>query len=78
MHLFHNPKELKEYLANHFKINEITDKDRLDTILKNAFETGFFSKEKMTLYHFKVRKDKELQFHKSLPFLNPTSLSERQ
>jgi hypothetical protein len=70
IHLFHNREQLKEYLANHFKINQITDKDRLDTILKNGFDTSFFSIEKMTLYHLKVRKDKELQFFKSLPFLS--------
>jgi hypothetical protein len=78
MHLFHNSEELKEYLANHFKMNQITSKDRLDAILKNGFDTGFFSEEPMTLCHLKVRRDKELQFLKSLPFLNSISLSERQ
>lgn len=78
MHLFHNPKELKEYLTNHFKMNQITDKDRLDAILKNGFDTGFFSEEKLTLYHLKVTKDKELRFLKSLPFLSSMSLSEGQ
>ncbi|MFZ0512232.1 MAG: hypothetical protein WAM14_11550 [Candidatus Nitrosopolaris sp.] len=77
-HLFHNREELKEYLTNHFKINQLTDKDRLDVILKIGFDTGFFSIEEMTLYHLKVRKDKELQFLKSLPFLNSISMSERQ
>jgi hypothetical protein len=78
MHLFHNREELNEYLANHLRINQITAKDRLDTILKNGFETGFFSTEEMTLYYLKVRKDKELEFFKSLPFLSSTSLSEGQ
>jgi hypothetical protein len=77
-HLFNNPQELTEYLINHFKINQVTNKDELDTILKNAFDTGFFSIEKMVLHHLNVRKDKELQFLKSLSFLNPMSLSERQ
>jgi hypothetical protein len=78
MHLFHNHKELREYLINHFKINQITDKDQLDTIVKNGFDTNFFSIEKMTLYRLNVGKDKELQFFRSLPFLSSISLSERQ
>jgi hypothetical protein len=78
MHLFHHRKELKEYLTNHFKMNQITDKARLATILKNGFDTGFLSIEKKTLYYFKVRKDKELEFFKSLPFLSSMSPTERK
>jgi len=78
MHLFHNRMEMKEYLANHLKNNQITDEDRLATILKNGFATGFFSVEKKTLFYLKVRKDKELQFFKSLPFLSSISSSERK
>ena len=77
-HLFNTPAELSEYLANHFKINGITDKNQLGIIIKNGFATGFFSEEVMILFHLNVRKDKELQFIKSLPFLHSLSLTERQ
>jgi hypothetical protein len=59
-------------------MNQITDKARLATILKNGFDTGFLSIEKKTLYYFKVRKDKELEFFKSLPFLSSMSPTERK
>jgi hypothetical protein len=77
-HLFRSREELKEYLTNHFKINGITNKNQLDIILKNGFGTGFFSEEEMTLYQLNVRKNKELQFVKSLPFLDCMSISKRQ
>jgi hypothetical protein len=43
--IFHTREELKEYLTNHFKISQVTEKDRLDIILNNGFDTGFFSIE---------------------------------
>jgi hypothetical protein len=67
-HLFNSPGELKEYLTNHFKVNGIRDENKLKIIVKNAFDTGFFSVEKMPLSYLKVRKDRELEFLNSLPF----------
>lgn len=77
-HLFGNREELTEYLTHHFKINGITDKNQLSAILKNGFDTGFFSEEKMRLSYLKVRKDKELQFLNSLPFLMSTGERQQQ
>jgi hypothetical protein len=77
-HLFNDREELREYLKDHFKINQITNKNQINMILKNGFDTGFFSIEKRTLYHFKVRKEKELQFLDSLPFLGTISGGHRQ
>jgi hypothetical protein len=70
-HLFNSPEELKEYLINHFKINQIMNPNQLNMILKNSFDTGFFSIQNMPLNYLKVNKDKELQFYSSLTFLGP-------
>jgi hypothetical protein len=72
-HLFNTPEELKGYVINHLKLHQITNENRLNTIIEKAFDTDFFSIEERKLYYLKVSKDNELDFHNSLSLSSPTT-----
>jgi hypothetical protein len=72
-HLFNTPEELNEYVINHLKVHQVTNENRLNSIIEKAFDTEFFSIEERKYYYLKVSKDNELDFHKSLSISSPTS-----
>jgi hypothetical protein len=70
--LFASRQELNTFILNVFKL--VYQGEDEQKIIKQAYKSGLFEVKKMPLIHLYVKKDRELQFYKSLSILGTSHL----